>query len=79
VGARERPVRERPQARVMSTRLLKPDEAAEILGVPKSWVMDAARRDAIPHVRLGRYVRFDPDELERWWRRRAQGPKTNET
>jgi excisionase family DNA binding protein len=37
--------------------------------------MDAARRNAIPHIRLGRYVRFDPDELEQWWKTRAQGPR----
>lgn len=57
------------------TRLLKPDEAADILGVPKSWVMAEARRNAIPHVRLGKYVRFDQADLENWWRQRTQGPR----
>ena len=55
--------------------LLKPEQAAEILNVPKSWLMDAARRDAIPHVRLGKYVRFDQGELEQWWQNRLQGPR----
>lgn len=54
--------------------LLNSDQAAELLNVPKSWIMAQARAGAIPHVRLGRYVRFDPDQLERWWRNHAQGP-----
>ena len=48
--------------------------AAAMLGVPASWVMAEARADRIPHVRLGRYVRFDPDELREWWRSRRRGP-----
>jgi hypothetical protein len=27
---------------------------------------------------LGRYVRFDPDELERWWRARMRSPAARE-
>lgn len=48
--------------------------AAELLDVPKSWVLAQARAERIPHVRLGRYVRFEPDQLRRWWRRRRRGP-----
>lgn len=50
--------------------------AAELLGVPKSWVLAEARADRIPHVRLGCYVRFEPVELELWWRTRRRGPGT---
>jgi excisionase family DNA binding protein len=56
------------------TTLLDAEQASALLNVPKTWVLDQARRNAIPHVRLGRYVRFDPDQLEEWWRRRATGP-----
>jgi excisionase family DNA binding protein len=55
--------------------LLKPEAAADLLGVPKSWVMAEARADRIPHVKLGRYVRFDAGELEDWWKGRARGPR----
>lgn len=48
-------------------------QAAELLDVPASWILAQARTDRIPHVRLGRYVRFDPDELEDWWRGRMRG------
>jgi excisionase family DNA binding protein len=54
---------------------MKPEQAADLLGVPKSWVMAEARRNAIPHVRLGKYVRFDQGELETWWQTRARGPR----
>ena len=56
------------------TGLLTAAKAAELLGVPASWVLAEARADRIPYVPLGRYRRFDPDELEQWWRQRARGP-----
>lgn len=54
--------------------LLDAKGAAELLNVPASWVLAEARHERIPHVRLGRYVRFDADELVVWWRERARGP-----
>jgi excisionase family DNA binding protein len=48
--------------------------AAALLNVPTSWVLAEARADRIPHVRLGRYVRFDASELEKWWLSRRRGP-----
>jgi excisionase family DNA binding protein len=58
----------------MNGPLLDAKQAAALLGVPSSWVLAEARADRIPHVRLGRYVRFDADALEAWWRARMQGP-----
>ena len=54
--------------------LVSPQEAADLLGVPKSWVLAQARKDAIPYVRLGHYVRFEPAALEAWWQARRRGP-----
>jgi excisionase family DNA binding protein len=53
--------------------------AAELLDVPKSWVLAEARAGRIPHVRLGRYVRFEPDDLRAWWREKRQGPPAART
>jgi excisionase family DNA binding protein len=50
----------------MSERLVCAGAIAERLGVPKSWVAQQARQNAMPHVRLGRYVRFDEDEVQAW-------------
>jgi excisionase family DNA binding protein len=58
----------------MSAPLLDAGQAAKLLNVPASWVLAEARADRIPHIRLGRYVRFDADELAVWWQSRARGP-----
>lgn len=55
--------------------LLDAEGAAALLNVPKSWVLAQARRDAIPHLRLGHYVRFDGVELLAWAHGRARGPR----
>jgi excisionase family DNA binding protein len=56
--------------------LLDAAGVADLLSVPKTWVLAEARADRIPHVRLGRYVRFDPDDLAEWWRgSRSRGPR----
>lgn len=50
--------------------------AAAALGVPATWVLAEARADRIPHVRLGRYVRFDIAELRGWAADQHRGPRT---
>ena len=55
--------------------LLDAAGAAELLCVPKTWVLAEARADRIPHVRLGRYVRFEATDLTAWWQERARGPR----
>jgi len=50
----------------LSERLLSPQEAADLLGVPRSWVYEKVRLGHLPHVRLGRYVRFERCTLEAW-------------
>jgi excisionase family DNA binding protein len=47
-------------------RLLDDAGAAELLNVPKSWVGEAARQGHLPHIKLGRYRRFDRAELLAW-------------
>ena len=53
--------------------LIDAEGAADLLGVNRSWVMDAARRGQIPHVKIGRYTRFFADDLEQWARARQVG------
>ncbi len=57
------------------TKLLDAKAAGELLGVPPTWLLAQARRDAVPHVRLGKYVRFDAADLERWIQTAKRGPK----
>jgi excisionase family DNA binding protein len=55
--------------------LLDARQAAAILNVPASWIAAEARAGRIPHVRLGRYVRFNGEELMRWCEGRSVGPR----
>ena len=52
----------------MSAPLIDAKAAAALLNVPASWVLAQARQNRIPHIRLGRYVRFEADELTSWAR-----------
>jgi excisionase family DNA binding protein len=52
--------------RAVSDRLQSAREIAELLAVPESWVRDQTRANAIPHVRLGRYRRYELDEVLAW-------------
>jgi excisionase family DNA binding protein len=44
-------------------RLLTSEQLAEQTSIPATWFEEAARRDEIPCVRVGKYVRFDLDEV----------------
>ena len=46
--------------------LLRPDQAAALLSVKKSWVYDAVRTGSLPCIRVGRHIRFTRAMLEEW-------------
>ena len=52
--------------------LLTPDDVAELLCVARRTVVTMARDGRIPHIRIGRFVRFDPTEIDRWLRDRRR-------
>lgn len=47
-------------------KLTSAEPVAEMLGVKVHRVYDLARQDLIPHVKLGRQVRFDLEKVEAW-------------
>lgn len=47
-------------------RLLDVDDVAALLNVPTRWVRQASRDGRLPCVRLGRYVRFDREDVLAW-------------
>ena len=50
-------------------KLLTVAEVSEMLSVPVSWVYDRTRArglQRIPHVKLGKYLRFDASEIRNW-------------
>jgi excisionase family DNA binding protein len=46
--------------------LLTAEEVAALLQVTCSWVYAETRKRRIPHLRLGRYVRYRRSALEHW-------------
>jgi len=53
------------------TKLVTVQQLAEILHVPPSWIYQRTRLglEAIPFVRIGKYVRFDPGEVLDFFRK----------
>lgn len=54
-------------------KLVGAEEVAEMLGVSVNWVNDRVRsrtkpEDQIPHIKLGRNVRFIDTDVEKWIR-----------
>lgn len=57
-------------------------ELAQRLKVPHTWVREQVRKravDPIPHIKLGRYVRFEwgGHALDAWLAKRRKGEKKN--
>ena len=46
--------------------LLNVDDVAGMIGMSKDWVYAEVRAGRIPHVPLGRYVKFRPEAIEKW-------------
>lgn len=42
------------------------DEAAQLLRVKVSWLYERTRLNEVPHIKLGKYLRFDQQELLAW-------------
>ena len=53
--------------------LLDAAAAAKLLSVRPSWVYDAAREHRLPHLRIGRHIRFLRSDLEAWVDRQRAG------
>lgn len=58
----------------MSEPLLTAREVAELLAVPLSWVREATRDGRLPHLRLGRYRRYQTTAIQAWLREQQAGP-----
>jgi hypothetical protein len=59
--------------------LLTPEQLAQRLAVPVSWIREKTRErarvrdaDPLPTVRLGKYVRFDWGQITTWLERQSQ-------
>lgn len=55
-----------PNSKPNEPLLIRPDQAAHMLGVKPSWVYDAVRAGRLPYVPIGRHIRFAPESLRAW-------------
>lgn len=46
--------------------LLEAKDVAEMLGMTTDWVYAEVRAGRIPHLKMGRYVRFRPESIDAW-------------
>ena len=53
--------------------LLDAEGAAELLGLSVSKIREMCMKDEIPHIPIGRAVRFDPNGLKLWWGKLQKG------
>jgi excisionase family DNA binding protein len=53
----------REELGISSNELLTPEELAERLKVPVSWVYESSRTGKIPTIRIGRHVRFKLNDV----------------
>jgi len=47
-------------------KLLTPQEVADLLSVRKSTIYQWTHQDYIPHIKLGKFVRFNEDNILQW-------------
>ena len=52
--------------------LLSAPQVAKLFDVPESWVREQARLGTLPSIRLGHYVRFKAEEIQRFVAERAK-------
>jgi excisionase family DNA binding protein len=54
--------------------LMTVSEVAAFLRVPASWIYERTRRTGpgrLPHVKLGKYLRFDANQIRDWLRQQT--------
>ena len=63
----------------MEPELLTVDDLATLLRVPPSWVYQRTRcrgRDRLPHIKLGKYLRFEEAAVQAWLDRQRREYQT---
>jgi len=56
-----------------AARLLEAEDVANYLGMRTDWVYREVRAGRLPHIRLGRAVRFRRESIEAWLESRERG------
>ena len=57
-------------------RLLDITQLSEAINVNKKTIYDWTHKKQIPHIKMGRLLRFDLDDIEKWIRRTNRSKPT---
>lgn len=60
-------------------RLLEAEDVAAMLGMTTDWIYREVRAKRLPHIRLGRYVRFRKESIDAWLDKREHGGRSRPT
>ncbi len=63
--------------RPVPERLLEAEDVAAILGMTTDWVYREVRAKRLPHIRLGRYVRFRRESINAWLEASERGTRVS--
>ena len=59
-------------------KLIGVEEVAELTSIPESTIRRMVTKGRIPCVRLGKHVRFDPEDISAWVERNKVGGRADE-
>jgi excisionase family DNA binding protein len=59
----------------MADQLLTIRDVAAHTGLPLSWLYAQTAANTIPHLKIGKYVRFRLGEMEAWLEQQRRGPR----
>ena len=54
--------------------LMDIDDTARYLKTGKHWIYDRTRQGLIPHIKLGKYLRFSKSAIDAWLADQYRGP-----
>ena len=57
-----------------NSRLLSTRELAGLLSIPEKTIRNWTSQKKIPHYKIGALVRFDQEEIHRWYQARKVSP-----
>ncbi|MCP4603459.1 MAG: helix-turn-helix domain-containing protein [Proteobacteria bacterium] len=60
-------------------KLWTPKDLADYLSVKESVVRYWVRNQEVPHIRIGRHVRFDPEDILEWIAAKGNAPRFPDT
>jgi len=53
-------------------KLLNPHEIADVLGVQPSTIYQWTHQGYIPHVKIGKFIRFKSTDIEKWVEKKSK-------